>query len=346
MKKVVIAGFGFMGTMHAQIYNQLRGVRIAGIIDTHPAKASKSMVGLGLKVPLYSSLKEALADAEPDIVDICLPTHWHARFAVEALRAGRHVFCEKPLALTRNEARRIAEAAKKSGTIMQVGHCIRFWPEYQAFESLVRSGRAGKLLSLTLQRRAGRPSYSVGDWLNDSALSGGASLDLHIHDVDYIHHLIGRPRTVTSRGTKDYSGWSHIFTTYDFGPNGPAVTSEGGWNYPAQWGFQMAFQAVFEKGTVEFDSTANPTLTLTISGRPRQPLPFRAPKAGESSTGAGNVSSLGGYFNELKSFVDCVRRGRAPQVATPMQAAESLITTLTEIQSAATGKTLSVPAKL
>jgi predicted dehydrogenase len=338
MQNIALVGFGFMGTMHAQIYHKLRDARIVAVVDQQKAKAKRSLAKLGIDAPVFGTLEEALTAASVDVVDICLPTDLHAPFALRAIAAGKHVFCEKPLALTAADGRKIAAAAKKAGVFLQVGQCIRFWPEYMAFEAFVKSGKAGKLLSLTLQRRAGRPTYSVGDWLNDGKRSGGAALDLHIHDTDFVHHLLGKPSAVTSVGTKDKSGWSHIFTTYHF--KNVAVTAEGGWNYPKNWGFQMAFQAVFERGAVEFDSGANPTLWVTLGNGKKQPLPFKNPGVGESSTGAGNLSSLGGYYNELSAFVSCLESKQRPKVATGEQAADSLTTALAEIQSAASGHTV------
>jgi len=327
-----------MGTMHAQIYKQLREATLVAVVDKQRAKAERDLAKLGIEARVFATLEDMLRHCEVDVVDVCLPTDLHAAFALKAIAAGKHVFCEKPLALTKADGKKIALAAKKSGVLFQVGQCIRFWPEYMAFEAFLKSGKAGKLLSLSLQRRAGRPAYSTGDWLNDGHRSGGAALDLHIHDTDYVHHLLGRPDAVTSVGTRDKSGWSHIFTAYHF--KDVAVTAEGGWNYPKNWGFQMAFQALFENGAVEFDSGAIPTMTVTIGGGKKQPLGFKSPGAGESSTGAGNVSSLGGYYNELKEFLSCLRRKTAPKVATCDQALESLVTALAEIQSASTGRTI------
>ncbi len=329
-----------MGTMHAQIYQQLRNATLVAVVDKQTAKAKRSLTKLGIEAEVFGTFEEMLGKCDVDVVDICLPTDLHTPFALKAISADKNVFCEKPLALTHADGKKIVTASKKAGVFFQVGHCIRFWPEYMAIESFVKSRKAGKLLSLSLQRRSGRPSYSEGDWLNDKARSGGAALDLHIHDTDFVHHLLGKPEAVTSAGTKDKTGWSHIFTTYHF--KDVAVTAEGGWNYPANWGFQMAFQAVFERGTVEYDSGANPTLMVTIGHGKKQPLPFKSPGAGESSTGAGNLSSLGGYYNELSAFITSLEKKQAPTVATGDQAAESLATTLSEIQSATTGRKISL----
>jgi predicted dehydrogenase len=338
MQNIVIAGFGFMGGMHAQVYAQLPDAKLVAIVDGNQSAAEANLKKLGLDLPIYPTLEEALAKHSFEVVDICLPTPAHGAYVRQALKLGKAIFCEKPFAATAKEAAALAAAMAKAKVKAQVGQCLRFWPEYQAFVEFVRKKSAGKLLSLSMQRRSARPGYSIGNWLNQGRLSGGAALDLHIHDTDFVHHLLGKPKAVTAVGTKDASGWSHIFTTYHF--KGLAVTAEGGWNYPSKWGFQMAFQAVFEKGTVEYDSSANPTLTVTLGDEARQPLPYTQPSAGESSLGSGNVSSLGGYFNELASFVADLEHGRMPKLATPRQAAESVRTVNAEIRSLQTGRTV------
>jgi predicted dehydrogenase len=338
MQRILVTGFGFMGGIHAQVYAALPRARVAAIVDDDVARARAKVRQLGFDVPVYRGLDEALAGTAVDAVDICVPTLHHPRCIRRALRAGKHVFCEKPFAATAREADALAREAKQAGVTMQIGHCIRFWPEYRALEKYVRSGRGGRLLSLSLVRRSGRPGYSVGNWVNNAAQSGGAAFDLHIHDTDFVHHLLGQPKAVTSVGTRDPSGWSHLFTQYHF--DGIAVSAEGGWNYPAQWGFRMAFEAVFERSVVEFDSSVSPTLTVVEGKGPRRPLPFQSPRVGSSKSGGGNISSLGGYFNELKYFVDCLEKEVRPEISTPEQAAASVRTVLAEIRSAATGRTV------
>ena len=336
---IALVGCGFMGSMHAQVYSQLPGARLAAVVDPRADVVREKLSALSLSVPVYPTFAEMLA-RHPDIdaVDVCTPSDLHEAHATLALDAGKHLFCEKPLALSLEAADRILAKAAAKRVIAQVGLCIRFWPEYQALRAFVGEGRGGRLLSLSLQRQAGRPGYSDQDWLNRAERSGGAALDLHIHDTDFVVALLGRPAAVTSRATFDYSGPSHIFTLYHF-ENG-AVCAEGGWNYPPNWGFRMAFQALFENCCVDFDSSTSPTLRITWSSGKPEPMPFVAPAAGQSATGEGNISSLGGYFNELQQFVDCLVHGRAPVEATLAQARASLEVVFAEIKSAKSGRTV------
>ncbi len=329
--RVAIVGFGFMGQMHAKVYQALENIEIVGVVDTFPATV-KAVAEYGLSATLFPTLEAVLDQTAVDIVDICLPTDLHADAIVTAARAGKHVFCEKPLALTIADAERALAAVEAAGVHFQVGQCIRFWPEYQALETFLKSGQGGCLTSLWMQRRASKPAYSQENWLHANHRSKGAALDLHIHDTDFILHLLGKPQSVHSIGHKVDGVYTHLFTHYYY--DQIAVTAQGGWDYPAQWGFQMAFQAVFEHAVVEMDSLISPSLHITLQDQKRVAMLFNKPVIKSDGPNSGNISDLGGYYNELATFVRGIRTGSKPTIATGPQALESLRTVLAEIQSA------------
>ena len=341
MKKGILVGFGFMGGMHAQIYKRLPEAEIVAVVDNDTENALAKLKDLSMDAVLFDTLAEALKSVDADYVDICLPTFLHAAAAREAIASGKDVFCEKPLATDMVEAEMLISEAETVGVTFMVGHCIRFWPEYVALRRLIESGDAGRLLSLTLQRRSARPGYSVDNWLQDSSKSGGAALDLHIHDTDYVLYLLGLPTAVSSTGVSDFGGLSHIFTRYHY-DGGPEVLAEGGWNYPANWGFLMAFQAVFENGAMEYDSNASPTTRILIGEEEPTEATLEKADAGDSELGEGNLSDLGGYYFELSYFVNCLENGTKPETSTGRDALASLKTTLAEIKSAESGQTQSV----
>lgn len=327
--RVAIVGFGFMGQMHAKVYQALENVEIVGIVDTYP---SAFKAAADFSATLFPSIESLLGQTAVDIIDICLPTDLHANAIVTAAQAGKHVFCEKPFALTVADAERALAAVEAAGVHFQVGQCIRFWPEYQALEAFLKSGQGGKITSLWLQRRASRPGYSQDNWLHTHHRSKGAALDLHIHDTDFVLHLLGKPQSVHSIGHKVNGAYAHLFTHYGY--DQIAVTAQGGWDYPEKWGFQMAFQAVFEHAVVEMDSLTSPSLHITRNNQERVPMPFNKPNVRSNGPSSGNISDLGGYYNELASFVEGIRTGSKPTIATGAQALESLRTVLAEIQSA------------
>jgi predicted dehydrogenase len=272
-----------------------------------------------------------LEEVESMAVDLCLPTDLHRSQAQVAFDHGRHVFCEKPLALTSPDAEAMVRGAEKAGVFLMVGHCLRFWPEYRELERLVRSREFGALKALTMRRSSGRPDYAANNWTADSRRCLGAALDLHIHDADFLHHLLGLPRAVTSRGVRYGSGWDHIETLYDYG--GPCVSAGGGWDYPSRWGFRMEYHATFEGGALNFDSCLSPALhKCAAEGRP---VPVKLP-AGPVAAPAGLVA----YAEELDYFCVHIASGVPPKIANGVQAAESLRLVLAEIQSAETGQTV------
>lgn len=323
MQRILLAGLGFMGRMHADVFRLLPGVRLAGVVDPRSEELAATLRGGPFEgVPVFTDFAPALKQVDCSVVDICLPTDLHRKFALQAFAAGKHVFCEKPIALTREDAAAMNRAARESGRQFMVGHCIRFWPEYVELKRMVDSGEHGELLSLSMVRRTGRPGYSVGDWVNKPARCLGAALDLHIHDTDFLLHLLGAPGAVHSQGLRDETGWSSIATQYLY--EGRIVTAEGAWNYPSDWGFQMRYTAVFERAVLDYDSRSG--LTLVAGGT-------------EWATLA--MTPKDGYHHELAYFIECLERGEPVAINTGEQAAASLDLVLTEIESAGTGRQLS-----
>lgn len=318
--KVGIVGCGFMGRMHANVYRLLDDAELVACVDHKPERGVAFAGDFGLK--LHPTLEGMIADHDLDIVDVCLPTHRHAAAAIEALQAGKHVVCEKPMARTLAEADEMAAAALASGKQLMIAHCIRFWPEYAFLKQAKEDGRYGKLLSVNLTRYGAFPSYASDNWLADEAKSGGGVLDMHIHDTDFALYLLGTPEETISYGTVDGTGACHAFTTMRFGST--VAHLEGGWNLPAGSPFKMAFRAVFERAVLIMDGGP-----LTVYETGKDPVVPEFPKM--SAAGGGNISDLGGYYAELAYFVDRVSKGLPVETVTPASSRESLRVCLAEV---------------
>lgn len=306
--------------MHATVYGMLDRAKLVAVADRNIAKAQE--FAAGYDIPAYSSLEDMLSSEDIDALDICLPTHLHAEATMRAASEGLHVLCEKPMALSIEEADAMIETCRSNGVRLMVAHCIRFWPEYVRLKNAVDSGEMGRLLSLNLTRYGQFPSWSSDNWLADEKLSGGGVLDMHIHDTDFALHLLGEPDSMESWGTIDARGPSHAFTTMQFG--GTVVHLEGGWNLPPGAPFKMAFRAIFERGAMIFD--AGPLTIYRDSGEHEVPQ-----FVSMSAEGGGNISDLGGYFHEIDYFVNCLLDGKPMDLVTPESARLSLATTLREI---------------
>ncbi len=213
MIKVGIVGLGFMGKMHFRCYKALKNVKITAICDIDEKKfqETSSIAGNigGAEKPLdftgisiYTNFGKMLKEANLDAVSITLPTYLHAKITVQAIRAGLNVLCEKPMAMNVKECRQMMDAARKSRKLLQIGHCIRFWPEYAATKKIIDSHQYGKVLGAMFRRLSLTPTWSWDNWLLDGKRNGGAMLDLHSHDTDYVQSVFGMPKEVFIRGAK------------------------------------------------------------------------------------------------------------------------------------------------
>jgi predicted dehydrogenase len=330
---------GMMGWFHARQYARLPGVEVAAIADLDPARlAAKEEVagniaakGPGIDfaaVARYPTAAALIDEAEVDIVDVCLPTYLHAQYAIRALRAGRHVLCEKPMALTVEDADEMIAAAERADRRLMIAQCIRFWPEYTYLKRAMREGTYGKLLSLNMYRLGGRPVWSWEGWFVDPARSGGTIHDLHIHDVDYANYLLGLPDRiqVVGRTTEATGSYDIVHAAYSY-DGGPQVHIHAGWSM-AQIPFNYGFEAWFERGFLRCDGKADPRLTVFdnlqhVDGRPAEVEPGDA------------------YYNEIAYFVRCVEQDEPPAECPPRSARDSLALIKREIAAIESGETVS-----
>ena len=338
MLRVGIIGMGFMGSMHWRCWQSIPEARVAAICDIEPGRLANQggVAGniAGAERPSdfseaasFTSAAEMFANVELDAVSITLPTGLHAGHTLMALAAGAHVLCEKPMALTLEEGRQMIAAAGQAGKILQIGHCIRFWPQYARAREILDSGEYGAVLAASFQRLSLTPGWSWQGWILDGAQSGGAIQDMHIHDADFVEYLFGVPQGVLCRGAKGPGGgYDHVAATYLY-PDGKVVTAEGGWLMAPGFGFRMSFHIVLEKATLVFDSTRSPDFSVCpVGGEPFSPV----------------VEPGDGYSREIRHFADLVLGRSVPTVLTPEQSLASLRLVLAERESAESGMVVKI----
>jgi len=337
MVRIGVVGLGMMGTMHLGAYRKIADAQLVAICDKDPKRASgdfsdawSNLGDTGIKkldmtgLCGTTELTELLQRSDVDVVDICLPTPFHADAAIAALRAGKHVLCEKPLARTSADAQRIAEAAQSAPGFFMPAMCMRFWPQWAWLKKAVDERRYGKVLGASFYRMASMPP----GWFSNGQWSGGALLDLHIHDTDFVHYLFGVPRAVFSRGYTKTSGCiDHVATQYIYDtPESPSlITAMGGWCMADGFGFRMRYLVNFEQATVTHDITAAQPFTVAQDGKVQE------------------IQLEGdGYSAELAYFVDCVKSGRRPTTVTAQDAVTSIRITEAEQGSIDSGRVVEV----
>jgi len=307
MTRIGLLGLGAMGRQHLAGYAQLPGVEV----EMRGAGAYQAY-GDGDREALYRAM---IADPALDAIDLCLPTPLHPRLAIAALEAGKHVLCEKPMALDMESCERMLAAARASGRILMIAHVLRFAPAYQALAEAVRSQRYGRLRYLKLTRSSGRPAW--GPWLLDPAQSGGAVLDLLVHDFDQAIALCGFPDTVDARPVASADGVA-CRLGYGRGDQGPTVEVEGGWFADGR-SFAMGFQARFEEAELTFVHDAASPLVLHSDKQPAGAIP---------------LPTADMYTEQLRYFAGCCAGGGQPERCLPADSAQAVKLAL-EVRKAA-----------
>lgn len=336
MIKIGLIGYGFMGKMHAECYAASGKGQVVALADVESERRDQAAEKWGCRA--FESIEAMLDGAEVDAVDICTPTYLHEEHALAAISAGKDVFCEKPLALTNESCERIVSAAKEAGVKLQVGHVVRFWPDLQVVRSVLESCLLGRPVWASARRLSAPAMWAWQGWLQDPARSGGAILDLHIHDLDLLTWLLGRPTHVASSGVMTAAGAIDTALTMLIGHSiGITSQAEGSLAMPDGFPFTNQLLVVCEKGSVLFDLTASPSVIVRPAGAPEEYPEIPTVDAGTAEAG-GNVSSLGGYFNEIVYFLECIERGAHPEVITPDEAAFAVRLCLAATESAKMGE--------
>jgi predicted dehydrogenase len=337
MINVGIVGLGFMAVTHIKAYRQIKDVRIGAICNPSGRRLDGDFSNVAgnfgggepvrldmTQVKAYRDYAEMLADPTLDLIDICAPTQAHHPLTIQALQAGKHVICEKPLARTTAQAREIAAHAAAAKTFFMPAMCMRFWPGWSWLKTAIAENTHGKCLSAHFRRVAEPPGWGHENFLNGS-LSGGALLDLHIHDADFVQFCFGRPRRVYSTGYTRLSGAiDHVVTQYDVG-SGATVSAEGSWALAPGFGFSMSYLVNFERATAEYDSTRGAANALRVyeAGQPPRVVACDGPD---------------GFVGEFTHLIEAIRTGRAPTIVTAADAVSAVEICEAEERSVETGQ--------
>lgn len=316
MLKVGLIGCGFMGAMHANCYRNIEGVKLCAVADIRPEKAEAAAKGEA-EAEIYADGMELINNADVDVIDICLPTFLHAKYALAAMDKVKYVFIEKPVSLTVEEGEALIEKKKQTGAQVQIGQVIRFWDEYVELKKMLDDGKYGKVVNANFRRISPRPDWGWNDWLLKFELSGGAAQDLHIHDIDYVLSLFGEPAKFWSVKNCLGEKLSYVNTLMQY--DGFAVTVEGTWDLPGSHPFEATFRVVCEKAVIE--KTAGGFMLYDENGA--EEIVIEKKNVGNADVG-GNISDLGGYYNELVYFTDRAKAGENIEQATLADGVSSL----------------------
>lgn len=347
MINVGIAGIGFMGMIHYLAYQRIRGVKVRAMCEKDKKRLAgdwRSIKGnfgpRGTKMDLagidrYAELDDLLADPNLDLIDICLPPSLHAEVTVAALKAGKHVFCEKPIALNAADAKRMLKTAEKTGKMLMIGQVLPFFPEYGFAYKAIISGKYGKLLGGHFKRIISDPLW-LPDFYNP-AVCGGPMLDLHVHDAHFIRVVCGMPTAVRGAGSMRGEVAERFSTQFIFDDPDLVVTASCGVINQQGRPFTQGYEIYMEQATLLFDAAnigkdwvvGYPVSVFSSDGRVIKP-----------KLGSGDPCDA--FVSEIKEVLRAIRTETASVLLAGELACDALVLCEKQTQSIRDGRVVKV----
>ena len=266
MINVGIVGVGFMGWIHYLAYEQVSGIRVSAIVSRDAKKRAGDWTSIkgnfgppGRQVDLsdvkvYETLEQMLADPDVDVVDLCLPPQMHLPAIEKCFAASKHVFCEKPLALSTSDCDRAIAASKKSGLHLMVGHVLPWFAEFRFAVDAIESGKYGRLTGGVFKRIVSDPLWLQDYW--DRQKVGGPLFDLHVHDAHLIRVLFGMPNHCFSSGRLRGGVTEFAHTIFQFADSDVTVSATTGSIDQQSRPFCHAYEIYLERATLQFELAA------------------------------------------------------------------------------------------
>lgn len=298
--KALLIGNGFISEVHRNGYKAFReegkDIELVAICDVRPEMLEKND---GQR--LYTDVDEMLEkEIDADFVDICVPTYLHAEMAIKCMRAGFHVLCEKPMALTTEDCERMIACSKETGKRLMIAQCSRFGKDMIIMKKFIEEGSFGKPVSAFFTAADGRPTWGFENWFADGSRSGGCMLDLQAHTIDLINWYFGVPdstSTVAKQCAPDFTGYGSISSNLIYN-NGLFVHVWCDWGVPNNKHDSRLTRINFEKGYIIRKIGASAELTaVSYADGSKTDLSDRY-RAVKSS-----------YRDEIEYFADCIKNG-------------------------------------
>ncbi len=341
MLNFAIIGFGGLGKVHfrniKRVSEVVGDINLVAICDVEEsAFTSQVKMNIGTEnsyldisqYRLYKDAKEMFEKEKLDFVITALPTYLHEPIAVMAMERGIHVFSEKPMAVSVEQAQNMLDKKNENNVKLMVGQCIRYYPEYKAVKDMIDSKEYGNVRFANFVRWSMIPKWSWQNWFQDEKKSGGVVLDLHVHDLDYISYVFGKPKSVYTKSSHNFINHDTVVTLFNY--DGMVVTASSAWSMQTKYPFTCEFTVAFERATVEFKHNKLMIYTET-----------EAFEADISCEKTGLVTD-DAYVNEVIDFINCIRNDTESTVNPPEASKLTVDLAYAEKQSAIEGREVEV----
>lgn len=310
MLKVGLIGRGTISKSHTKAYEKINNAELVACCDIRP-EVMEDLTNVRKYTDIDTFLSEEAGKL--DYVDICLPTYLHDVVSIKAMRSGFNVLCEKPMALTSDKAEEMLRVSKETGKKLMIAHCTRFMGATYIIKEEIAKGELGKVRNAEYFRQGGsRGPAGYNNWFRDEKLSGGALLDLHVHDVDVVRGLFGMPKAVSTVGANviaDGSGYDEVssFLIYD----DMHVFAKADWSLVKDRYNVRAIRVNFDNGYIFIDRTSGREVYSRVDGE-------------------GNLTDLiekkndDMYYNEIVYFIDCLENDKPFDLCPPSESIDAV----------------------
>jgi len=337
-------GIGFMGMIHYLNYQKVNGAKVSALCEMNekrltgdwrdikgnfgPAGQMMDLSGIAT----YTQLDDMLANPDIDLVDVCLPPAAHADVVIKALESGKHVFCEKPMALDIASADRMVAAAAATSKLLMIGHVLPLLPEYRFAVEAAQSGKYGRLLGGHFKRVISDPQWLPHFY--DADKVGGPMLDLHIHDAHFVRLMFGMPTALDTQGRWRGDVLEYFQTQSRFADASLVVSATSGVINQQGRSFLHGYELHFEDATLVFEFGV-----LADEGRSMMPLTV-IPRTGDNQQvdlGSGDPM-MSAFENELNAVATAVEGGTPSEFLTADLARDAIRICHKQNESARSGK--------
>lgn len=266
MVRVGLVGVGFMGWIHQLAYRRCESAKLVAFCSRDPQKRLGDWRGIqgnfgppGEQISLeeievFETLEQMVRSPNIDVIDICLPPHLHTHAALLAFEHGKDVFCEKPLALTVADCQKILAEAQRHSRLALVAHVLPYMGAFAYATKVALEQTYGKPIGGYFKRIISDPTWLPDFYAKDRV--GGPLIDLHVHDLHWIHLLFGKPKRVQAVGRRHGEVAKFVHVLYEFEDKSVAVSSSSGVIDGPGRPFTHGFELQFENATLHHEFAA------------------------------------------------------------------------------------------
>ncbi len=237
--KVGILGTGF-GAYHAELFSSIKEVDTIYVYGRKPEKLKELQTRFGIHP--VTKISEIMENDEIDLVDICLPSDLHCKFAIQALEHNKHVLCETPVAFTISDAIDMQTAQQKYGKLLMVDLFMRFEHAYEILVNIVKSGEYGRLQKIQIQRNT-PPIW--GDLGPSNIVTA-----LMTHDIDFVSYLLGKPEKVQTAKTLGKKGQCSVSLLCSYDSAFAEINASS--MMPIGYPFSVSYEAILDNAVVRY----------------------------------------------------------------------------------------------